>query len=144
MLSRFLAVVFMFLIVACTSGPTDRATEVMWHGSSPARQYSFVFVDSNKSPVQGVSFKCIGDEGTIASYVASDLNKSATSSDSLGTLFISHNGFQTHGTYMQKGDERRGVNTPELPQCEFYYQGRTIFSGKLKSFKAKELVVVNE
>ncbi len=44
---------------------------------------------------------------------------------------------------MQKGDERWGVNTQELPQCEFYYQGCTIFSGKLKSFKAKELVVVN-
>ena len=127
MLNRFLAVVLMFLVVACTSGPTDRATEVMWHGSSPARQYSFVFVDSNKSPVRGVSFKCIGDEGTIASKVASDLNESATSSDSLGTLIIAHNGFQTHGTYMRREMNVGGLIVQNYLSVNFFIKGVRYF-----------------
>ncbi len=116
----------------------------MWHGVAPARQYSFEFVDSNRSPLSGVSFKCFGKEGSIAAYVATDLNQSSTVSDKFGVLIISHQGFQTNGTYMQRGKERWGSTTPELPNCEFYYLGLTVFSGNLTSFKEKELVVVSE
>ncbi|MFC4699411.1 hypothetical protein ACFO4O_04460 [Glaciecola siphonariae] len=144
MMNRFLLVVLIFSIVGCSSGPTDEAVEVMWHGGAPARQYSFEFLDINKSPLSGVSFKCFGDEGSIAAYVASDLNQSSTISDKFGALTISHQGFQTHGTYMQKGNERWAFTTLELPRCEFYYLGDTVFSGNLKSFNTKELVVVSE
>ena len=132
------------LIASCTSGPSSEVTEVMWHGASPNRTYVFTFVDMTDTPVPGVTFHCSGAENSIAMYVASDLNQSASLSDESGILKISHNGFQTHGTYKQKGSKTWDHQMPDSPYCEFYYRNHIVLSGSIRSFNSNQTVVVSQ
>ena len=133
-----------FLIASCTSGPSLEVTEVIWDGFSPSRAYVFTFVDLSDTPVPGVTFRCSGPEGSIAMYVASDLNQSASASDESGILKISHNGFQIHGTYKQRGSKTWAHQMPDLPNCEFYYRNHLVLSGNLRFFNSNQKVVVKQ
>lgn len=139
-----LLLLLIFFVSGCTSSPSNSEGEVFWHGTSPSRTYTFTFVDSSNSPVKGVTFQCFGEVDSIAMYVSSDLNNSASASDELGYLQISHGGYQTHGSYKKKGNEISDLQIPDLPNCEFYYKDRIILTGNLSSFKGKQTVLVSE
>ncbi|GEA10864.1 hypothetical protein KUL49_12390 [Alteromonas sp. KUL49] len=96
------SLLLIFLLNGCTSFPSDSEHEVFWHGASPSRTYTFIFVDSSNSPIKGVTFQCFGEVNSIAMYVSLDLNSSASISDEFGNLQISHGGYQTHGSYKEK------------------------------------------
>jgi hypothetical protein len=127
-------VVLSLILSGCVS-------HVSWHGGLPAREYKITFIDRNQTPIRGVTFKCMGEQGSITELIARELNTSAAATNDIGVLVLKHSSYEVHGSYKEFGPFRWDHQDVPLPVCQFFHGSKVVYSGPLIQINGKTLEV---